>query len=635
MSAIYSFVDTDGCRTPELLLDTAVTRMSLLSKSRIRKFTCQNVGLVLMQTAAGEWHQESCHHRGHLVSVKEHDDAYVVSLDGTIDNLSEVIAELGLANSAGRLNGAAVILAAYKQWGLEAFGKFVGDFAMVIWDGRSKRLVCARDPVGVRPLYYCSSEFSVAVASQIRPLLPMDGAPRLDMEYLAEYVVSGLSLTRLTPFQGVFRLMPGEALIIESGHLRRSRYWDFSLEKLPSTDNAVDHFRALFFEAVRCRVVAGYPAWSELSGGMDSSSIVCVAQKVLQQVGRGPISTLTAVFPDAQLSDEHYWSQILIDAVRPNAHILPGDVHHPFQAVQEAAHYWDEPSIQIAFFSLYRQYVEVMSKYRGNVLLSGIGAESAIMDKRNDPIHLADLLRSGHLLRLRRELIQWQRVFELPISNLFLECCLKPLIHPDRVEYGSVKYRVPKYVNSKFAQSWELGRRAMRGQRARKFRSPADQWQYEKIGRISAFLYRGYLQQFCTIRYPFLDRRILEFAMATRWDKKLSPGVWKPLLFLSMQGILPEEIRSRRINSSTGHAIYLGIRKAWRSTEELTRKPLLADLGIVEPCSFTLALQLARTGHAEDLHVLASNLALEAWLRAAMAGAHAERSPELDANLVG
>jgi asparagine synthase (glutamine-hydrolysing) len=117
--------------------------------------------------------------------------------------------------------------------------------------------------------------------------------------------------------------------------------------------------------------------------------------------------------------------------------------------------------------------------------------------------------------------------------------------------------------------------------------------------------------------------------MAAPWEEKFRPGEMKSLLFRAMKGILPETVRTRRQNASTGHAVYLGLRKEWPQIERMTRKTILSELGIVNAEKFREALLLARCGHAADLQVLLSTLALEAWLQSKL---NARKAPDRISN---
>ena len=151
-------------------------------------------------------------------------------------------------------------------------------------------------------------------------------------------------------------------------------------------------------------------------------------------------------------------------------------------------------------------------------------------------------------------------------------------------------------------------------------RSIADQWHVEQIGWITGFLLRGYLEKTCDIRYPFLHRPLVELALAMPWSLKAVPGEPKAVLRRAMKGILPERVRCRTQNASTGHAVYNGIRKEWPVLETLVDSSVLVELGAVDRERLRTALHLARQGHAPDLGGLLSTLTLDAWLQHAFLG---------------
>ena len=143
----------------------------------------------------------------------------------------------------------------------------------------------------------------------------------------------------------------------------------------------------------------------------------------------------------------------------------------------------------------------------------------------------------------------------------------------------------------------------------------ADQWHVEAVGRITGFLLRGYLEKACDIRYPFLHRPLVELARATPWSLKAVPGTPKALLRRAMRSVLPEEVRRRTQDASTGHAVYTGLRREWPVLEQVVESSMLVDLGIVDRARLQNAMHLARQGHAFHLGGLLSTLTLDVWLQ--------------------
>jgi len=224
------------------------------------------------------------------------------------------------------------------------------------------------------------------------------------------------------------------------------------------------------------------------------------------------------------------------------------------------------------------------------------------------------LLRRGRIARFRRELDNWQQALGIPLSNLTWRYGLKPLVSRALVTYDWVP-NTHDWIEGAFARRWELTARARNAGMPPTCRNVADQWHIEAIGRITGFLLRGYLEKACDIRYPFLHRPLVELALEMPWSLKAVPGEPKALLRRAMRGILPDMVRRRTQDASTGHAVYNGLRKEWPTLERTVASSVLVDLGIVNRERLQNALHLAGQGHAPHLGGLLTTLALDAWLQ--------------------
>ncbi len=554
----------------------------------------------------------------------------VVVFDGRIDNRRELIAELSDGGVDASTDDAGLILVAYRAWGNACPAKLIGDFAFGLWDGGARRLLCARDPLGVRPLYVLVREDVVGFASQLGQLRAIcRRTPPLDMEYVAERLALGVDRPNSgrTPYRGLSRLEPGHRLVAENGRVRIERYWEW---RAPGgrvhrgDEDYVREFLDTFSEAVASRMSGSDPVWTDLSGGLDSSSITTVASRL---AGRPKLSPVTVVFGESTLSDEREWAADVQRALGLERHDIDGDVHHPFSRLAEAVQHWEEPHGAAVFFGVHERYAQVMGGNGVPVLLSGIGAEAVVLSKHQEPVHLADLLRRGRLVQLWRELDRWQRALKMPLSNLAFGYGLRPLIGRAGISYGWTPGG-HDWIAESFARTWDLRGRARSANMPRAGRGTADQWHVERIGWITGFLLRGYLEKACDIRYPFLHRPLVELALDIPWNLKAVPGEPKAILRRAMKGILPERVRCRTQNASTGHAAYNGLRKEWRALEGIVHSSMLVELGAVDRERLRTALHLARQGHAPDLGGLLSTLTLDAWLQHA---AHGLKRPRVNA----
>ena len=550
--------------------------------------------------------------------LNDHSGKCTLVFDGRLDNRKSLIASLRERGVGSHSDDVELTLAAYEEWGADCSGRLIGDFAFGLWDANRRRLLCVRDPLGVRPLYTMVREDVVFFATQLRQILAaLSESPVFDMEFIADRLALGTDRADAgcTPYRGVARIKPGQLLIAENGRVRRERYWRW--EASNGSEDAdggayIERFQETFTEAVQTRMRGPGRVWSDLSGGLDSSSIVSIAAK---QQPAGLLSTVSVVFGRSMLSDEREWATTVARACGVEQHFIDGDIHHPLGRLSEAIRYWEEPHAAAAFFGVHRQYHRLMSSNSAPpILLSGIGAEPVVMSKFQTPVHLADLLRRGHLPTLWRELDRWQRVLKIPLSNLVSRFCVRPLM--GQLLMGS--YLLPHvhdWITHAFARKWDLKGRATKSNMPSLCDDLADRWQVERIGGATGLLLRGYLDRACDIRYPFLHRPLVELVLATPWRVKEVPGETKTLLRRAMRGVLPEKVRLRTEDVSTGHAVYAGVRKEWSVLEQVADSSVLVDLGIVDRESLKNALHLARQGHAFHLGGLLTTLTLDAWLQ--------------------
>lgn len=203
---------------------------------------------------------------------------------------------------------------AYLAWGIEAPRHLIGDFAFAVWDERRRALFATRDGLGVRPLYYTILSDGVAVASDVRQLLPLIRRPRDDVnpEALLGRFLPERRRQGTTFFRSISLLQPGHSLFIEEGRSWESRHWDPSV--VPRNDSYADNcaqLLQLFRGAVRARLESDAPIVAHSSGGFDSSTIVMACRDVhLQESGLGPIIMASALTPGFSCDDSRYMEAI-------------------------------------------------------------------------------------------------------------------------------------------------------------------------------------------------------------------------------------------------------------------------------------------------------------------------------------
>ena len=226
-----------------------------------------------------------------LPLVNQTDD-FVITADARIDNRDELIAALGLSDRpTEKITDSQLILAAYEQWGKKCPEYLLGDFAFAIWDGYQQQLFCARDHFGVKPFYYYyRSNQSFIFASEMKALLCLPEVPRQVNEVrIADFLALMMEDKAITTYQDLLRLPPAHSILVSQEGIRLWSYWSLDPGRelrLESDEAYAEAFRDIFTEAVRCRLRTAFPIGSQLSGGLDSSSVTCMAWKLLAQAGK-------------------------------------------------------------------------------------------------------------------------------------------------------------------------------------------------------------------------------------------------------------------------------------------------------------------------------------------------------------
>ncbi len=327
----------------------------------------------------------------------------VIAFDGRVDNRDELVSAMRAHGVEARGAGdAGLVVCAWRCWGEDTPRRLLGDFAFALWDSRARRLICVRDPAGVKPLYYAADAHTFLAASELHQVLmhPRVGEyPNAAMA--AEYMCGTLLGREETMFRDVLRLPPGEMLIVSRGGIARRRYYELTPGKAIRyrTDaEYAEHFLDVFGEAVRCRMVAsGAGVASDLSGGLDSSFIVGVAQALIRDGSCSPDRFETySIWATDPGADEYDYFRAVIDMWRLHAHIVRPCIVDRQSCVELLRHYRD-----FAEYPNGSTYVDINFQARRNdfrVMLSGSGGDHWLQGSDD---YCADLLlglRFGRLM---------------------------------------------------------------------------------------------------------------------------------------------------------------------------------------------------------------------------------------------
>lgn len=482
-----------------------------------------------------------------------------LTFDGRIDNREELktLLETELSETHSD-SDAALVLSAYRKWGEDCPSRLLGDFAFAIWDERRKQLLCARDPLGVRPLFYGTVGKTFVCASEIQALF---GLPRLKSEPNLGVLVARLMRESVkfedTFYSGISRLPFAHCLTITRDAIRQRRYWEIDPKReirYRNDDEYAEQFRELFFKAVQCRLRSTTPVAAMLSGGVDSSSIVCSAQAIRKQRGitEPKFETFSMAFDRLSKCDERPFINEVVRhcGVRANFHIADRDLEESFFAGR-----WRLPGLFYTPHAIVLSPVlEAMKAGGFRVLLDGSGGDELAGTFFE---HLVALTRRGKLLSVSALIRQYSSLYEIPFWKLALDMAIRPSIP------GSVKrlYRRIVPVTSSPIRSLVREEAAPhaseRDQVAKSPIIPAFPNSYQR--EMYAAIFTGAAPSILTetyelnvsyfgieMRQPFRDRRLLEFAFALPFDQLWRDG-WSRFAFRNaMRRTLPDAIRRRR-----------------------------------------------------------------------------------------
>jgi asparagine synthase (glutamine-hydrolysing) len=478
----------------------------------------------------------------------------VITYNGELYNFREIRGSLEAAGVDFRSQSdTEVILEAYRRWGSDCLQQFNGMFAFAIMDLDRRVLFCARDRYGEKPFLYARTRDEFVFGSEFKAVLLHPDLP-LEVDdwrllRAAHNPGTGLDAERDTAFRGVQQLLPGEAMEVNLASLecRTWRYWQVRTEQTVEDDPAVlfPQFRELLVDSVRLRMRSDVPVGSCLSGGLDSSAIVCIVRQLLGP--EAPYHTFTGRFPGTPADEWQHASQV-IDATGVVSHVTEPTVEG-FLAELPSFLWYNE--LPVGSSSQYAQWcVFRLAREHGvTVLLDGQGADECLGGYEQYFARYIEALEArGDRERLARE---------LPLIRARYPMAMLP---PARALRDRLPFRVKHWLSRRFGvgTNLALGLRVPVAERLisenelprRPGLDPLrNALAQDTFGRFLTTLLRygdrNSMAHSREVRLPFCDHRIAEFAFRVAPHVLMGDVQTKRILRESMRGILPEAIRTR------------------------------------------------------------------------------------------
>lgn len=552
--------------------------------------------------------------RDRTLESAEEPSAIAVAWDGRLDNHAELRNELCCTEQS---TPADRVAAAFRKWQTGAFARLRGDWAATIWNPQEQVLFLAKDPMGARPLYYASTSRAVFWSNSLAWLVDRkEVGGDLDFEYLAGWL-SFFADPQLTPYSEIHSVPPSSYVRVDRNGPAIRKYWEFQetgILRYREERDYEEHFRIVLKDSVRRRLRSKKPLLAELSGGMDSSTIVCVADTVLREEPElTPRLDTLSFYDDSEpnWNERPYFS--LVEARRGRE-----GVHHQVDAAEALAPVFHQerfaPSpADLGHGAKTEKLLSSLAAQGYGAILSGIGGDEFTGGVPTPIPELADLLAGGQFRSLASSLHDWALAQRRPWMHVLAETLHAFLPASGRLRPSQ---KPPSWLTPSFRTRY---RHVFTGydKPLRLFERPSFQEYLSTVEALRRQLAASAANPETALerRYPYLDIDLLLFLFSVPRRLLVQPRRRRYLMRRALVGIVPDEILNRKRKAYVVRAPAVAIAARWNDVRALTQNMLAETLGIVSAVEFLRTLENARDGRAIVSLPVQRMLQLEGWLR--------------------
>ncbi len=475
--------------------------------------------------------------------------------NGRVDNREDLLHELAAAGAVpADHTDPGLALAAYLAWGEECVQHIVGDFALALWDRRQRRLWCARDYIGVRPFYYFWDGKTFLFGPEIRALLAHPAVSLKINEGMAgEYLANAITSRDETFYADICRLPAGSTLTIDASGLSIKTWWqpELGLIEYGSDEEYAEHFRQLFDQSIRAQTRCCAPWGAQLSGGLDSSSIVVSARAVL---GASRILTFSMACPGKPWDESEDIAAVVEKAGLTPEYVLP--MRADLEYFRQRAAFWRDFPGNPNGEPMSVPMSNAARRHEARVLFVGIGGDELLDGSAAYLSSLAaSLVRPRQAIELlARSRFEWRGRGGHGLWPLFLARQLLAASAPDWIHARRRALRLERHriLSREFLR---------RNHFSERIAAPPERGPLHFASRSQRGIYRLITGGFETqvlewndrdaagagveFRFPFFDRRLAEFCLRIPEDQRQRGAIWKLALRNAMEGRLPDRVRNK------------------------------------------------------------------------------------------
>jgi asparagine synthase (glutamine-hydrolysing) len=496
-----------------------------------------------------------------------------------------------------------LVLAAYRRWGRDCLNHLKGDFAFAILDDASAQLFCARDHFGIKPLYFTRSGRRLIFASEVKALLALlPEAPPLDETVMADFAAGAIDDPERTFFEGIRRLPAASFLGATRSEFTITRYWTPSAVSREAERDPATQFRALLNQAVLRRLRGALSPAVMLSGGLDSSSIACVAD-TLSRTESGvdtPVRTLSMVFDDTPRANERRFIEAVLAQGSFSPQLLQRDDHAPLAGLESALLEQDQPFLAPGS-ALVRSLYEDAAQQGVRVILDGHGGDEVVSHGFG---RLSELAASRDWVALWRDAGGVCELFGQSRLRLFIDfargfgagpvaSACRRLARWD--QWMSRRWsRRPGPGTAEVVEPGLAARTGLQDRRAERLRQHRKALATERTNHLETMtsglvaysfeiLDKAAAKAGLEARYPFYDVDLVEYSLGLPSERKLGRGWTRLILRQAMENLLPHMIQWRKDKLDFSTHLARGLVKH--------HAELVEDLLFGEPSSLSRAFE--------------------------------------------
>jgi asparagine synthase (glutamine-hydrolysing) len=532
---------------------------------------------------------------------------FTLTWDGRLDNRDELIPELR-SDLEAKPTDVAIIAAAFDRWGTDCFRRIVGDWAVSIWKPAQRELIFAIDYMAIRHIFYYLKKDRVWWATDLAPLVLLSGDKfHIDDDYIAGYFAHDPD-GHLTLYREIREVPPGQFVRIGNKEASAERHWRFSPKsriRYKTDAEYEEHFRHVFRQSVRRRLRSDSPTLAELSGGLDSSSIVCMADDIFATKGsQTPRLDTLSLYDKSEPNGDDWIYFPKIEEKRGRAgHHIDASKLGSSPASLESTEFNPLPGYLGSGRELEAERADVVRTGGYRAVLSGIGGDEFLGGIPNPSAQLGDLIVQFKFIKLAKQLMAWSLVKRRPWIQLLGQASAD-LLPASLGQYFVKQARVEPWIERNFAKRTRLAIRLLDVDEHFGLWLPTRRSYIGGVVLMANKLakWRASALALEESRYPYLDQNLIEFVLSIPASQLLRPGERRSLMRRSLAGIVPQEVLARKTKQFGARTPIVAMEKNLDQLQTLFDSALSSRLGYVDQSRFMEKLRAAKNG--KEIHIV-------------------------------